>query len=79
MIYLAILGRVYDVTSGRRFYGAGGAYNTFAGRDATPALAKNRVLKPEGEEVEAVGEEGWRGVLTEGEWESVGRWEGGLS
>ncbi|RKP03952.1 hypothetical protein CXG81DRAFT_113, partial [Caulochytrium protostelioides] len=36
-IYLAVGGAVYDVTEGRRFYGPGGAYAFFAGRDATRA------------------------------------------
>lgn len=37
-IYLAILGHVFDVTRGRRHYGAGGGYSGFAGRDATRAF-----------------------------------------
>ncbi|KAL3092352.1 hypothetical protein niasHS_007561 [Heterodera schachtii] len=34
-IYLAILGRVFDVEKGRKHYGIGGTYHFFAGRDAT--------------------------------------------
>ncbi|KAF7627194.1 Cytochrome b5 heme-binding domain-containing protein [Meloidogyne graminicola] len=34
-IYLAILGRVFDVEKGKKHYGIGGGYNFFAGRDAT--------------------------------------------
>lgn len=34
-IYLALLGKVYDVTAGRNYYGPGGGYSFFAGRDAT--------------------------------------------
>ena len=34
-IHLAILGRVYDVTKGRKYYGPKGGYAFFAGRDAT--------------------------------------------
>jgi hypothetical protein len=30
-IYLAILGRVYDVTEGKAHYGPGGGYEFFAG------------------------------------------------
>ena len=34
-IYLAVLGEVYDVSAGRKHYGADGAYAHFAGRDAS--------------------------------------------
>ena len=34
-IYLAIFGRVYDVTKGKQHYGKKGGYSFFAGRDAT--------------------------------------------
>lgn len=38
-LLLAILGRVYDVTEGDKFYGPTGNYGAFAGRDVTYALA----------------------------------------
>jgi len=38
-LYLAIDGRVYDVSAGTKFYGEGGSYHKFVGKDATYAFA----------------------------------------
>ncbi|XP_072960776.1 membrane steroid-binding protein 2-like [Typha angustifolia] len=38
-LLMAIKGQVYDVSRGRMFYGPGGPYALFAGRDASRALA----------------------------------------
>lgn len=39
-LLVAIRGYVYDVGRGRDFYGPGGPYGMFAGKDCTRALAK---------------------------------------
>ncbi|OWM78855.1 membrane steroid-binding protein 2-like [Punica granatum] len=38
-LLMAIKGQIYDVSRGRMFYGPGGPYAMFAGRDASRALA----------------------------------------
>jgi len=37
-VYLAIFGEVFDVTKGKQYYGKGGGYSFFSGRDGTRAF-----------------------------------------
>ncbi|XP_072503983.1 neudesin [Notamacropus eugenii] len=39
-IYLAVKGVVFDVTSGKEFYGRGAPYNALVGKDSTRGVAK---------------------------------------
>uniref|UniRef100_A0A2K6M9F3 Neudesin n=1 Tax=Rhinopithecus bieti TaxID=61621 RepID=A0A2K6M9F3_RHIBE len=39
-IYLAVKGVVFDVTSGKEFYGRGAPYNALTGKDSTRGVAK---------------------------------------
>ncbi|XP_066930092.1 neuferricin-like [Clytia hemisphaerica] len=41
-IYLAYLGKVYDVTTGKQHYGKDGAYHFFAGKDASRAYVSGQ-------------------------------------
>ena len=41
-VWLAVLGKVYDVTDGRRFYGEGGSYSVFGAKDATGNFATGK-------------------------------------
>jgi membrane-associated progesterone receptor component len=38
-ILIAVLGKIFDVTKSNNFYGPGGPYSAFGGRDASRALA----------------------------------------
>ena len=38
-IFMAVCGHVFDVSSGKAFYGTQGAYGNFAGRDSSRGLA----------------------------------------
>ncbi|ETE68297.1 Neudesin, partial [Ophiophagus hannah] len=39
-IYIAVKGVVFDVTSGKEFYGKGAPYNALVGKDSTRSVAK---------------------------------------
>lgn len=41
-IYVAIKGKVFDVSAKREMYGPGAGYNIFAGKDASKGLGKGR-------------------------------------
>jgi membrane-associated progesterone receptor component len=40
-IYLGVKGIVYDVSTKAEFYGVGGGYSLFSGREASRGLAKS--------------------------------------
>lgn len=40
-IYIGVMGEVFDVSEASNFYGEGGPYHLFAGRDASRSLAKS--------------------------------------
>ncbi|KAJ3078419.1 hypothetical protein HK102_004524 [Quaeritorhiza haematococci] len=71
-IYMGVNGRVYDVTRGASFYGPGGMYGNFAGRDASRGLAKNSfeesMLTPLDQPIDKLDD------LEEEEWQSLREW-----
>ena len=44
-IYLAVMGKVFDVSKGRRFYAEGGGYSFFTGIDGTRAFVSGNFTK----------------------------------
>ncbi|CRL02334.1 CLUMA_CG015098, isoform A [Clunio marinus] len=67
-ILVAVNGYVYDVTRGKRFYGPGGPYAAFGGRDASRGLATFSVTTSEVEYDDL-------SDLTPPEMDSVREWE----
>lgn len=43
-IYVAIKGKVFDVSAKREMYGPGAGYNIFAGKDASKGLGESHVI-----------------------------------
>ncbi|XP_066257394.1 membrane-associated progesterone receptor component 1 [Euwallacea similis] len=68
-VLIAVNGRVYDVTKGKRFYGPGGPYAAFAGRDASRGLATFNVTAGEDDQYDDLSD------LSTMEMESVKEWE----
>ncbi|XP_055370855.1 membrane-associated progesterone receptor component 1-like [Condylostylus longicornis] len=68
-ILMAVNGNVYDVTAGKRFYGPGGPYAVFAGRDASRGLATFNVTANDSEEYDDLSD------LNSSEMSSVKEWE----
>jgi len=65
---VAVNGKIFDVTRGRRFYGPGGPYSGFAGRDASRGLATFSV-EPVSDAYDDLSD------LKPGELEQVKEWE----
>lgn len=68
-VLVAVNGSVYDVTKGKRFYGPGGPYAAFGGRDASRGLATFSVTSSDKPEYDDLSD------LTPMEMESVREWE----
>ncbi|TNY22206.1 cytochrome b5-like heme/steroid binding domain-containing protein [Rhodotorula diobovata] len=72
-ILFAIRRKVYDVSSGASFYGPGGPYATFAGRDASRGLAKQSfdadMLSPLDAPIDPLDD------LSKAEWDNLRDWE----
>lgn len=62
-IYLAMMGRVFDVTRGRDFYGPGGGYSFFSGIDGSRAFVTGD-FKPEGliDDIAGLGDQDYIGL-----------------
>ncbi|XP_063231992.1 membrane-associated progesterone receptor component 1-like [Bacillus rossius redtenbacheri] len=68
-LLVAVNGKVFDVTRGKRFYGPGGPYAAFAGRDASRGLATFSVVGGKEDEYDDLSD------LDKMEMDSVREWE----
>lgn len=51
LLYLSILGKVFDVTKGVQHYGPGAPYNSFIGKDASRSFVTGQFDDPNSESV----------------------------
>ncbi|KAK9473510.1 cytochrome b5-like heme/steroid binding domain-containing protein [Dipodascopsis tothii] len=76
-VLIGIRGNVYDVTAGRSFYGPGGPYSNFAGRDASRGLANGSfdldMLTPIDQPLDTLKDLGQTEISTLNDWEDVFR------
>lgn len=81
-IYLGFLGSLYDVTEGKKFYGPGGSYVFFAGKDATRAFATGDFVNDLNDNIEDLTDSqvadlfNWKKTYDEGPYIFVGYLEG---
>lgn len=68
-VLVAVNGNVFDVTKGKRFYGPGGPYASFAGRDASRNLATFSVAANEKDEYDDLSDLGAMEMDSVREWE----------
>ncbi|XP_055910171.1 membrane-associated progesterone receptor component 1-like [Eupeodes corollae] len=68
-VLIGVNGSVYDVTKGKNFYGPGGPYASFAGRDASRNLATFNVTANDNDEYDDLSD------LNAMEMDSVREWE----
>ncbi|XP_022914556.1 membrane-associated progesterone receptor component 1 [Onthophagus taurus] len=68
-VLVAVNGNVFDVTRGKRFYGPGGPYAPFAGRDASRGLATFSVSAKDGDSYDDLSD------LNTVEMDSIREWE----
>ncbi|TPX33580.1 hypothetical protein SmJEL517_g03562 [Synchytrium microbalum] len=73
-IFMGVNGRVYDVSRGANFYGPGGPYGNFAGRDASRGLSKGSF--DEDMLVDPAGRIDTLENLSRDEWDELRQWAG---
>ncbi|OMH78438.1 putative steroid-binding protein 3 [Zancudomyces culisetae] len=72
LIYIAIKGKVYDVSHRTQYYGRGGSYEILAGKDATVNLAK---FTKDPEHIPRPGDSIYDlSSFTENEWKELNKW-----